>query len=74
MTLFLWRHKDYVTENTSSKWSHKNFPILSPSLSKILVAPLFPTSTAQNNNSCGGSQLSAYEKTPAYYILIHSKW
>jgi len=36
----LWRHKDYVTENTSSKWRHENFLLLSSSLSKILVALL----------------------------------
>jgi len=37
---FLWRHKDYVTENTSSKWRHKNFPFSSSSLSKTVVALL----------------------------------
>jgi len=34
----LWCHKDYAT--TSSKWRHKIFPLLIPSLSKILVALL----------------------------------
>jgi len=32
--------KIYVTENTSSKLRHKNFPFSNPSLSKILVALL----------------------------------
>jgi len=36
----LWRHKDYVTKNTPSLWRHRNFPFLSPSLGKILVALL----------------------------------
>jgi len=35
----LWRHKDYVTANTSSKWRHL-FSLSSPALSKILVALL----------------------------------
>jgi len=28
------RHKDYVIENTSSKWRHKNFIFSSPTLRK----------------------------------------
>jgi len=34
------RHKEYVTENTSSKWRHNKFPFSSPTLSKILVGIL----------------------------------
>jgi len=30
--VFLWHHKDYATENTSSKWRHKNVSFSSPSL------------------------------------------
>jgi len=35
--------QSYRTENTSSKWRYKNFPFLSPSLSKILFALLKST-------------------------------
>jgi len=34
------RHKDFVTENTPSKWRHNFCLFLSPSLIKILVALL----------------------------------
>jgi len=40
MMSFLWCHKDYVTEKTSSKWRQNVFPFSSPFLSKILVALL----------------------------------
>jgi len=43
MPSFLFRHEDYVIENTSSKWRHKKFAFSSPSLSKILVALLILT-------------------------------
>jgi len=35
----LWHHKDYATENTSSKWPHKMLLFSSPSLSEVLVVP-----------------------------------
>jgi len=39
MTSFLWRHKDYVTENTSSCWRHKIFPFSSLSKQNPGCAP-----------------------------------
>jgi len=40
MTSFLRHHKDYIAENTASKWRHKNLPFSITSLSKILVSLL----------------------------------
>jgi len=53
--VFLWHHKDYASENTSSKWRHQSFPFSSPSLSKILVAFLTVCNSLQSTLGSVGS-------------------
>jgi len=68
--LILWRHKDYVTENTSSKWCHKNFPFSSPSLCKILVALLPVTKTSNISAKFNKNAKDMYHNSHTCFLTI----
>jgi len=72
MTVFWWHHKNYVTENTSSKWRHKKFPFLSPSLSKILAAQVIEPRTYIMQNCRSDALLLSYRRTLTDRAKTHS--